>query len=101
MNPVYYRDTGLLHSQIQDMSFSQELSFNKQLWLKVEPAIKRILRSFTERDQSIFKLTYLNDERKTCREIAKIHNISPQRVSQIQRKLFKLLKFKISKIDIT
>lgn len=101
MNPDYYKDTGLLKTQVQDMTMSQGLDLKKQLLLiTIFPTVERILKSFSQRDQDIFTLAYLADERKTCRELSKMYNISPQRVSQIQRRILNILQYSVSRLDL-
>jgi DNA-directed RNA polymerase specialized sigma subunit len=84
--------TGLLNSQIQDMSFGQP--FNPgQKWEQIYPIVAETLSACTERDQDIFGLIF--NDNIPYRTIAKQHQISAARVGQIKNRIIHNIKRKI------
>lgn len=92
MQEQYYRGTGILNSQIQDMSVSQSFEPGKK-WKQTFPAIAETLSECTTRDQDIFTLIF--NDNVSYRKIAEIHNISAARVGQIKNRIIHKIKRKV------
>jgi RNA polymerase sigma factor (sigma-70 family) len=92
MHEVLDSTTGLLNSQILDMSFGQKVDTGEK-WKQTYPFIKEVLLTCTERDQNIFSLIF--NDNITYRQIAKQYNISAARVGQIKDKIIHKIQLKI------